>query len=81
METAFKEEDRRGERVLFPVRLDDDVLQIEASWAEQISLTRNIGDFTNWKDHDSYSATFDRVLRDLKREPDTTSTGDDDGES
>lgn len=27
--------------------------------------TRNVGDFTRWKDHDSYREAFDRLLRDL----------------
>jgi hypothetical protein len=26
---------------------------------------RNIGDFTNWKDHDEYVKGLERVLRDL----------------
>lgn len=28
-------------------------------------------DFSNWKDHDSYSKSFDRLLRDLKAEGST----------
>ncbi|MDX2453880.1 hypothetical protein [Desulfosarcina sp.] len=27
-----------------------------------------IPDFSNWKDHDSYTKAFDRLLRDLKAE-------------
>jgi hypothetical protein len=30
--------------------------------------TRHIGDFSNWKDHDSYQGALDRLLRDLKAE-------------
>jgi hypothetical protein len=30
--------------------------------------TRHVGDFTNWKGHDSYRKAFDRLLRDLKAE-------------
>ena len=30
--------------------------------------TRHIGDFTKWKDHDSYRKAFDRLLRDLRAE-------------
>jgi hypothetical protein len=29
---------------------------------------RHIGDFSNWKAHDSYRAAFQRLLRDLKAE-------------
>jgi hypothetical protein len=28
-----------------------------------------VPDFSNWKDHDSYQKAFDRLLRDLKAEP------------
>ena len=28
-----------------------------------------IPDFSNWKDHDSYTRAFERLLRDLKAEP------------
>jgi hypothetical protein len=31
-----------------------------------IRRTRHIGDFTHWKDHDSYQTAFQRLLRDLK---------------
>jgi hypothetical protein len=35
-------------------------------WATDISLTRHIGDFSRWKDHDAYHQAFERLLRDLK---------------
>jgi hypothetical protein len=34
--------------------------------AAAIKRVRHIGDFTDWKDHDSYRKAFDRLLRDLK---------------
>jgi hypothetical protein len=30
--------------------------------------TRHIGDFTRWKEHDTYQKAFDRLLRDLRVE-------------
>ena len=69
VETAFEEEDRRGETVLFPIRLDDTVFDVTAHWAQQIRQTRHIGDFTAWKDHDSYQRGLERVLGDLRPEP------------
>ena len=66
VETAFEEETRRGETVLFPIRLDDSVFGVKAHWAQQIQLTRNIGDFTAWKDHDSYQKGLERVFGDLR---------------
>jgi hypothetical protein len=58
------QQDRKG-RVLFPIRLDDSVMEIHDSWVNSVR-TRHIGDFTKWKDHDSYQKAFDRLLRDLK---------------
>ena len=72
VETAFEQERQRrkqgqkGATVLFPVRLDSTVMDTDYAWAADIRRMRNIGDFTRWKDHDSYSKVFDRLLRDLK---------------
>ena len=35
-------------------------------WAYDIKRKRHIGDFTTWKNHDSYKKAFERLLRDLK---------------
>ena len=52
--------------MLFPVRLDGAVMETEKAWAADIRRTRQIGDFRNWKDHDSFKKGFERLLRDLK---------------
>ena len=61
-----KERQAEGKTVLFPVRIDDTVMSIDTGWPKLIRNTRNIGDFTQWKDHDAYQVAFDRLLRDLK---------------
>jgi hypothetical protein len=66
VERAFAEERRRKQTVLFPVRLDEAVMETEAAWAAEIRDTRHIGDFSRWKDHDTYQKAFERLLRDLK---------------
>jgi hypothetical protein len=66
VETAFERERREDRTVLFPIRIDDAVMETGAAWAAEIHRTRQIGDFSNWKDHDSYQKAFDRLLRDLK---------------
>jgi hypothetical protein len=62
---ALDEERTRKQVVLFPVRLDDAVMQTSQAWARLLRGQRNIGDFTRWKDHDAYKQSFDRVVRDL----------------
>lgn len=62
---AFAEERDRNQIMLFPVRLDDSVLQTSEPWARKLRDQRNIGDFTGWKDHDAYRRSFERILRDL----------------
>jgi hypothetical protein len=39
-----------------------------AIYTIELRRSRHIGDFTKWKDHDSYQKAFDRLLRDLKAE-------------
>ena len=66
VEAAFEREQRDGKQVLFPIRIDDAVMETDATWAVSIRRRRQIGDFINWKDHDSYQVAFERVVRDLQ---------------
>ena len=66
VETALRKEREQNRLVLFPIRLDDAVMKVEAGWPALIRNTRHIGDFSGWKDHDRYQAAFTRLLRDLK---------------
>lgn len=68
VEAALEREDREKRLVLFPMRIDDAIEQCDTAWAAHLRRTRHIGDFSNWKDHDSYSKAFERLLRDLKAE-------------
>ena len=61
---AFEEERKRGQTVLFPIRLDDAVMDTNEAWAAKLRA-RHIGDFRRWKEHDEYQKSFERVLRDL----------------
>lgn len=64
---AREKEDREQRSVLFPVRLDDMVMQTPKAWATDVRRRWPIGDFTRWKDHDAYQQAFERLLRDLKK--------------
>jgi uncharacterized protein YjbI with pentapeptide repeats len=68
VETAFEKERQQNRTVLFPIRLDDAVMETQQAWAADIRRTRHIGDFRKWKDHDSYKNAFERLVRDLKSE-------------
>ena len=65
-EAALALERREKRTVLFPIRPDGAVMEIEEGWPALIRNTRHIGDFRNWKDHDAYGQAFGRLLRDLK---------------
>jgi len=67
VETAFEEETKRKKTILFPIRLDEAVMDTDKAWAADIRRTRHIGDFTKWKDHDFYQKSFQRLVRDLKK--------------
>ena len=65
-----KERDRKRKGddspVLFPIMIDNAVMDSEEAWATYIKDNRHIGDFRDWKNHDSYRKAFDRLMRDLK---------------
>lgn len=67
VEAALEKEAAQGGKVvLFPLRLDDAVMEIKSGWPAKVRRTRHIGDFSDWKNHDSYKKAFDRLMRDLK---------------
>ena len=66
VESALEKERQEKTSVLFPIRLDNTIVETNQAWAADIRRMRQIGDFSNWKDHDAYKKAFDRLLRDLK---------------
>ncbi len=68
VETALEKERNEDRLVLFPIRIDDSVFDTKAGWAPFVKNSRHIGDFSNWKEHDCYKESFERILRDLKGE-------------
>jgi hypothetical protein len=68
VETALDKEADLEQTVLFPIRLDDTVMDIKIGWAAKIRRERHIGDFRKWKNYDYYQKAFDRLLRDLEAE-------------
>lgn len=66
VETAIDREARTGTPVLFPVYLDEAVMQTEQARAVALRSRRTIGDFRYWKQPDLYHRAFTRLLLDLK---------------
>ncbi len=66
VEAAVEKEHKQNKLVLFPIRLDDAVMETDQAWAASLRRIRHIGDFCAWKDHDPYQKSFERLLRDLK---------------
>lgn len=66
VETALEAEATRGISLLFPIKIDDAVHDIEAGWAASIRRTRHIGDFLNWQNSESFDRAIAKILRDLR---------------
>ena len=52
--------------VIYPIRLDQTVMDSKEGWASHIRHPKHIPDFIQWKEHDHYKKALDRLLRDLK---------------
>lgn len=65
IEAALYKEATTGQEILFPIRLDNTVLESETLWAQRLR-TRHIGDFTNWQNETAYQQAFTTLLRHLK---------------
>ncbi len=67
VELAFERERQLPETLLlFPIRLDDAVMQTNTAWAGDIRRIRLIGDFRQWQeDETAYRFALQRLFRDL----------------
>ncbi len=63
---AREREDREKRTILFPIRIDDAVMNAPQPWAADIRRMRHIGDFREWEANSAYLKAFNRLLRDLK---------------
>jgi hypothetical protein len=62
VETTFEKEVITGRTLLLPIRLDAAIMEARDGWAADIRRQRNIGDFTGWRDRQSYNAALSRLL-------------------
>ncbi len=66
---ALGREGREHRQVLFPLRLDNAILDtsmVERRAWERLRKTRPIADFTQWPDPDAYQQAFAQLLADLR---------------
>jgi uncharacterized protein YjbI with pentapeptide repeats len=66
---ALEKEHDYQKLILLPIKLDEQVMQTTLPWAAYIRRNRLIGDFTAWKEHDTYQTAFTHLLRDLQAGP------------
>ena len=66
VEACFERERSENRVVLFPVRIDDAVMDTDQAWAAAIRRQRHIGDFRKWKQHDAYKLSLRRLMTSLK---------------
>lgn len=67
VEAALEKERNQKRVVLFPIMIDRSVMNADVGWARLLRRTRNIGDFTGWRDEDKYNKSLERLLSDLKK--------------
>ncbi|OLB64114.1 MAG: hypothetical protein AUH94_02495 [Ktedonobacter sp. 13_2_20CM_2_54_8] len=65
VETALDKERERKQVVLFPIKLDNMIIETKTGWPAFIRRTRHITNFQHWKNADDYQRTFSRLLQDL----------------
>lgn len=66
VETALARERENKGTVLFPIRIDDDIMKVRSGWPSLIKNTRHIGDFLNWKKDDTFQRAFYKLLSDIQ---------------
>jgi hypothetical protein len=64
-ETAIKVERAHNRIVLFPLRIDQEVMEVRDEWLALLWRTRQIADFSDWRREDTYQKAFSRLARDL----------------
>ena len=62
VETALDKERELQEVILFPIRLDDKIMETKTGWPAYIRRTRHITNFQRWKNDVDYQQAFGRLL-------------------
>jgi uncharacterized protein YjbI with pentapeptide repeats len=68
VEVALEEQRLRDRAVLFPIRLDDSVRQMDAAWLKRVRATTPLHDFSSWRVGRKYQESLDGLLQALRRD-------------
>ena len=68
VENAFEKEIKKNKTLLVPIMIDAAVMQSDQAWAVDLRNSRQIADFTNWKNSEVYNKALEKLLSDLKTE-------------
>jgi len=60
VDAALEREDREKRDIIFPIRVDDSIFEVDEAWARELRRSRHIGDFRE-------STAFERLAKDLRR--------------
>lgn len=62
---ALERERKKKETILFPIRIDNTIMESSQRWVVALRRTRHIGDFRNWRNDEEYRKAISRLTRDL----------------
>jgi hypothetical protein len=66
VEAALERERIHKTRVLFPLRIDQSMMETKAAWAAHIRRVIHIANFQGWTEEISYQKALERLIRDLQ---------------
>ncbi|NTV26193.1 MAG: toll/interleukin-1 receptor domain-containing protein [Chlorobiaceae bacterium] len=66
VEHALHPDDGKHDGALFPIRLDEAIMDCSAGWAAKVRHQYHIADFSGWRDGKTYADAMAHLLRDLK---------------
>lgn len=70
VERALQREREENTIILFPIRIDNSIFKKEIGWENYLTNSRNIGNFSNWKDINQYTNSYQRLLIGLDKNED-----------
>ena len=63
---ALSHEIKRSRPTLFPIRIDDAVVNNTADWVTNLRTLRHIEDFSGWTNYEAFQSALDGLLQGLK---------------